>query len=329
MEMTYERWQKKQLRRSFSPTGWTLVVYYLIMNGAVFLTVFVETILRVMGTLTTGNFDYDAIASAAMEAAGSAWGYFLAAAIGLVILLCWKKPRFWKEEIWAKGKPMKPGSFFGILCVFLSCQAVYQIIATAVELILNSLGLSMLEGMNALAVETDNFGMFLYVGILAPIAEELLFRGLIQKSLAPYGKKFAIFCSAFTFGIFHGNLLQSPYAFLVGLVLGYVAGEYSIAWAMVLHMINNLVIADLLTRLTGSLPAMAADLIISAVIWAFAIGAVVVLIVRRKRIGAYLRRERLNGLYVKCFFSSPGMIVLMVLMGLSMVVTAVMMVNPL
>lgn len=327
MELTYERWQKKQLRRSFSTTGWTLAVYYLIMNVAVFVWVFVEMIVGMMGSLFSGNAD--GIMNTATDAAESAGGYFLAIAVGLVILLLWKKKRFWREEIWAKGKPMRVGSFFAILCIFLSVQSVYQSLATALELFLNTFGLSIIEGMGSMAVDSGNFGMFLYAGILAPIAEEILFRGLIQKSLMPYGKKFAIFCSAFTFGIFHGNLLQSPYAFLVGLVLGYVAAEYSIAWAMVLHMINNLVIADLLSRLTMGLPEIAAGLIVSGIIWAFTIAAVVVAIVKRREISAYLRRERMNGLYLRCFFSSPGMIVLMVVMGLSMVVTAFMLITPL
>ena len=326
MELSYERWYRKNLRRSFSSVGWTLVVYYLIMNVAVILTVIVEMIVRMMGKIASGNAE--GIMTAVEEAAGSGWGYFLAVAVGLVILLCWKKKRFWKEEIWAKGRPMTPGSFLGILCIFLGCQSVYQLLAMAVEAVLNVFGLSIVEGMESMAADSSNFSMFLYMGILAPVAEEILFRGLIQKTLMPYGRKFAIFCSAFAFGIFHGNLLQSAYAFLVGLVLGYVASEYSIAWAMVLHMINNLVVADMLTRLTAGLPGLAADLIVSGIIWAFTIGAIVVAVVKRKKIGAWLRRERMNGLYVKCFFSNAGMIVLMILMGLSMLMMAFLMINP-
>ncbi|MBO4937833.1 MAG: CPBP family intramembrane metalloprotease [Oscillospiraceae bacterium] len=326
MEMTYERWRRKELRRRFSAVGWMLLIYYGIMNVSVFFAVFVESIIRMMGKLSAGSMDE--IINVTMEAAESAWGYFLAVAVGLIILLCWKKPRFWKEEIWERGRPMHPGSFFGILCLFLSCQAVYQTVTMLSELILNLLGFSILEGMEAMAVDSSNFSMFLYTGILAPISEEILFRGLIQKSLKPYGKRFSILCSAFTFGIFHGNLLQSPYAFLVGLVLGYVAAEYSIGWAMVLHMINNLVIADMLNRLTKGLPETAAALVIWAVIAFFTICAIVVVIAKRKKIAAWLRRERINGLYVKCFFSNAGMIVLMILMGLSMILTAFLTIAP-
>lgn len=326
MELTYEQWQKS-LRRRFSTVGWILLAYYGIMNVAVFVAVFYEMIVKMMLALPGGGID--AIFKIAGEAMNSAWGYFLAAAVGLVILLCWKKPLYWKEEIWAKGKPMKPGSFFGILCIFISGQMVYQILTIVTELILNLFGLSIVEGMNAMAMDTDTFSMFLYAGVLAPITEEILFRGLIQRSLMPYGRKFAIFCSAFTFGIFHGNLVQSPYAFLVGLVLGYVASEYSIAWAMVLHMINNLVLADMLPRLTEGLGDIGSALVMWVVIAVFTIGAIVVLIVKRREISAWTHRERMSKMCLKCFFSCPGMIILMVLMGLSMVLTAFMMIAPL
>lgn len=322
MELTC-RQQRKILRRRFGFVGWTLVVYYLLMN----VTVIFAMLAEISVALISGA-GVEEMMTLLEEAATGGWGYILAIIIGLVILLCWKKRKFWKEEIWERGKPMTVGAFFGILCVFLSCQSLYQALVTGTELILNSAGLSLMEGLEAMSLRGDRFSMFLYAGILAPISEELLFRGLIQKSLKPWGKKFSIFCSAFAFGIFHGNLFQSPYAFLVGLVLGYVASEYSIAWAMLLHMINNLVIADMLTRLTAGLPEMAAGLIVSGIIWAFAIAAVVVFIRNHRKIRAWLVAEPMKGEYLRCFFSSWGMIVLTVLMGLSMIYTTIIMINP-
>ena len=329
MEMTWDEWKvlRKDLRRRFSSTGWILLVYYGIMNVAVGVAVFVESMVKMMVELSSGNID--AMMEVATDAAGSAWGYFVAAAIGTAILLLWKKPKYFREEIMEKGKPMTVGSFFAILCIFLSGQMVFQILATVFELVLNVFGLSMLEGMNELAMDTDEFSMFLYAGILAPVTEEILFRGLIQKSLMPYGKKFAIFCSAFTFGIFHGNLIQSPYAFAVGLVLGYVASEYSILWAMVLHMINNLVIADMLSRLTSGLPETAANLIVWFVIAAFTLAAIIIAIVKRRRIGEYLHQEKISGAYLRCFFSSAGIITLTIVMGLNMLLTLFLIIKPL
>lgn len=328
MELTWEEWKamKKLLRRKLGVTGWTLLAYYILMNAAVFVWVFAETLIGSLQHILSG--DFLALEQAAYSAAESAWGYFLAAAIGILILLLWKKPRFWKEEIWAKGEPMKFGSFLGITCVFLGCQLVSQIALVALELVLNAFGLTVAEGVEALSVDPDNFSMFLYASLLAPVTEEILFRGLIQRSLMPYGKKFAIFCSAFTFGLFHGNLIQTPYAFLAGLVLGYVASEYSIGWAMLLHMINNLLLADSLNRLTSGLPEEAAAAVIWGILLFFGVAAVVILIRKRDAIRQWLEQEKINRTYLGCFFSSAGMIVFMVVMIAMMIGTLFVMITP-
>ena len=239
--------------------------------------------------------------------------------VGLFILLCWKGIPFWKQEIWAKGRPMKPGDFFRILCVFLGIQIVTSILCTVLEFLLNRVGLSMMSVLESTGGSSDSLSMYIYASICAPIVEELLFRGYIQRTLRPYGKKFAIFCSALLFGLYHGNLIQTPFAFMVGLVLGYVMEEYGIAWAMVLHMVNNMLVADMLTRLTSGLPELLAMGIQSLVLVGFGIAAVVVLIVKRREVAAYLRRERMNKLCLQAFFSNAGVITMTVLMLLSIV----------
>ena len=328
MELSYEEYRlyKKDLRRRFSVIGWTLLAYYGIMNASVFLAALVETFSRMILSLSAGN--PDDLVSGASNGAFGVWGYFLAAAIGFMILLLWKKPAFWKKEIWAKGKPMKVAEFLPLLCIFLSGQLVYQLLMIIAETILNLFGLSAMAGMAAVSMDNSDFGMFLYGGILAPITEELLFRGLIQRTLMPYGKRFAILCAAFTFGIFHGNLFQAPYAFVVGLVLGYVACEYSIAWAMVLHMLNNLVLGDVIVRLTSGLPEMVTGLIIWAILLPSAIVAIVVMIVKRKQIGEYRVENPIYKVYRQCFFSCPGTIVFLVVMGISMITTIFVMITP-
>ena len=321
-----ERNIKKEYRRRLSTVGWILLIYYGIMNASVFLVQFVEIMAAMIRAVRAG--DMAGFADAAASVQGSAWGYFLAIAIGLLVLLLWKKTGYWKYQIWAKGKPMTAADFLSLLALFLSGQLIYQIVMTVVELILNACGLSVLAGMEAVSMDTGNFTMFLSGGIFAPITEEILFRGLIQRTLRPYGKRFAIIMSAFAFGIFHGNLLQTPYAFLVGLILGYVASEYSIGWAMLLHMINNLVLGDMLPRLTGGLPEYVTGLIIYAILLPCGIASLVLLIVRRQDIRSYRAKYPLDRLFVRCFFSSAGTVVLTVVMAISMIVSLFVMITP-
>lgn len=76
--------------------------------------------------------------------------------------------------------------------------------------------------------ESDLTPMFLiteviFTIILAPIAEELMFRGVILRKLSTVSQRFAIFASALIFGLMHGNFLQTILGFCVGIVLGYAA----------------------------------------------------------------------------------------------------------
>ena len=315
---------KKAMRRRLGSTGWTILLYYVLLNVCVILSVAVEAVIRMLAVLPT--MDWDAMAAAGMEAAASAWGYFLATAIGLVILFAWKKGKFWREQIWARGKPMKCRDFFSILAIFLTAQLLYQFYVIFLETGLNLCGLTLMDGLELMMTPGDSLSMFLYMGILAPVAEELLCRGLILRTLMPYGKRMAIVGSAFLFALFHGNILQTPFAFLVGLVLGYVAAEYSVAWAMVLHMVNNLVLGDLLNRLFPN--EMAASAVLWAVLLVSAVAAVIVLIRRRGEIAAWKRRNPMDPGVCAAFFGSGGVVTFTVLMALSMILTCFTLITP-
>ena len=315
---------RKAMRRRVGSTGWMVLIYYVVMNICVAVAMAVETIANSMESIVRG--DFNAIYDAAMEAAGSGWGYLIASALGLLILLLWKKPKFWREQIWKKGKPMKFGDFLAILCLFLCGQLIYQIYVIILETGLNIFGVSMVEGIQSMMPDSDNLSMFLYACIAAPIAEELLCRGFVQWTLMPFGKGFAIFGSAFIFGLFHGNILQAPMAFMVGLVLGYVAAEYSIVWAMILHMINNMVLGDMLTRLIPE--EITASIVLWAVLLLCAVGAIITLVRRGNEVTAWKRNSRaVPGVY-KCFFSSGGVITFMVVMVLSMIFTCFALITP-
>ena len=65
--------------------------------------------------------------------------------------------------------------------------------------------------------------LFLGAVLIAPIAEELLFRGLLLRLLSGFGEGWAILLSALLFALAHGDLFQAPYALGAGVLLGYTA----------------------------------------------------------------------------------------------------------
>lgn len=304
-----EKLFRKQLRREFSPLGWALLIYLLILNASVLLFMMIDGLILSLRQINGEVLSEDQITSILMN---NGWGYLAAISIGLVALRVWKGKEFCHRTLWTRGKPMGFGDFLCLLCLFISGQTAFQLLATVLEMILNQFGLSAMDSIEAATMSADSLSMFLYAGIGAPIAEEILFRGLVLRQLEPYGKRFAIVLSALTFAVFHGNLVQIPYAFLVGLVLGYVAIEHNILWAMVLHMVNNLVLADILARLTSGLPEAVSGAILTTIIGVCTLAAAVILLVRRAEIGDYHRQNRGSGRYVGAFFTSPGVIALLI-----------------
>lgn len=78
------------------------------------------------------------------------------------------------------------------------------------------------------------------ISVFAPILEELIFRGMILQNLRKYGDFFAILVSSILFAFLHGNFSQTPFAFVVGLALGFTVIETgSIFICILLHCCVN------------------------------------------------------------------------------------------
>lgn len=88
---------------------------------------------------------------------------------------------------------------------------------------------------------TSSIGVnFLVMVICAPIAEEFLFRKLLIDRTIKYGDRVAILFSGLMFGLFHGNLNQFAYAFVLGICYGFIYVKTgNIRYTIYLHMLNN------------------------------------------------------------------------------------------
>ena len=85
------------------------------------------------------------------------------------------------------------------------------------------------------------YGAILKIVIIAPVVEELIFRGIIMHGLMRnYSKFTAIFVSALMFALFHLNPWQFPATFILGLLLGILMlRTRNIYLCIVGHAINN------------------------------------------------------------------------------------------
>jgi uncharacterized protein len=88
------------------------------------------------------------------------------------------------------------------------------------------------------------WGAFLKVVIIAPVVEELIFRGVIMHGLMRNYSQFkAIFFSGLLFALFHLNPWQFPATFMLGMLLGWLMIKTrNIGFAIIGHAINNLLV---------------------------------------------------------------------------------------
>jgi len=83
--------------------------------------------------------------------------------------------------------------------------------------------------------------MLISIAVMAAFTEEIIFRGIIQKRLTKMMSiSGAIFLQAFIFGVIHMNLLQSSYAFFLGLIIGIVYLWHDSIWIPItIHFVFN------------------------------------------------------------------------------------------
>ena len=128
--------------------------------------------------------------------------------------------------------------------------------------------------------------------LAAPLAEEMVFRVLTYRRLRRnMNGPWAVFLSSLLFALYHGNISQGLYAFLVGMVLALLMEAYGSAAAPVLaHMAANTVSVLLTWAGTGD--------ILSVGIFRRAAAILIfggILIISLRRAAAYGKRDVLKG----------------------------------
>lgn len=80
------------------------------------------------------------------------------------------------------------------------------------------------------------------VAVMPAICEEFVFRGVMCGLIKEYNKTAAIILSAMAFSLVHATVQQIPFAFIMGLFLGYLYIKYdTLLIGIILHFINNFI----------------------------------------------------------------------------------------
>lgn len=174
--------------------------------------------------------------------------------------------------------------------------------------------INMLEGSNWI-------WSLIFAGILSPIIEEIMFRGVMLNKLRRYGDKVAIITTAILFGLFHANFSQFFYAVALGMIFAYIALKTgTIKYSIILHIVVNIMGSVILPAVIGDGSNIVAVGCVGLVLLAIVIIGLVLLIKNRKNISLLDGEIKLEkGTAFKTIWVNVGMILYVVICLFSMI----------
>ncbi len=227
-------YEKHDLRHRANVTGGALLC---VLFGGTLFSLFFNLFLQVVQYPYGGSFEFYFM-SPELYYLYNICAYILSFLVPALIMAAASKLPQNEVISFSKVKPdVAVGSIFVGVCVCLLSNIPVNIFAT----FLQKLGLS--GEAPSMPFPSSGLSTALYIinlAILPPLFEEFLFRGFILGIFRRYGDGFAVVASAFLFAMMHANFIQIPFAFLCGLILGYIMVRTNCLWIpIVIHFFNN------------------------------------------------------------------------------------------
>lgn len=161
----------------------------------------------------------------------------------------------------------------------------------------------------------------IFVGILSPIIEEMMFRGIMLNKLRRYGDKVAIVTTALLFGLFHANFSQFFYATVLGLIFAYITLKTgTIKYSIILHIFVNMMGSFIIPLIIGDGSNLVAYGCVLFLVLLISIIGLVLLIKDRKNISLLDGEVKLEkGTAFKTIWINLGMVLFTVICLVSMI----------
>lgn len=204
---------------------------------------FIQLLCTVVGQLTIHDFQVN----------GLALSFCLLVSSVVTAVLYWKL-KWWEEDV----KDVKSIHWLVYCLLFIVALSSFLPSIGLLEL----MGVEPNEQQERLMMDIISSPLgFLIIAVVVPLAEEIVFRGAILRTLLGYFNKvkeeqelvvsshkakgkdgvwLSIVISAILFGLVHGNIAQFVHATLLGILLGWIYYHTkSIVPGIVLHFLNN------------------------------------------------------------------------------------------
>lgn len=103
-----------------------------------------------------------------------------------------------------------------------------------------SMGLESTSIISDIYTPAGTFGEIVTTVIVAPVFEEIFYRGIVMRNLCKVDKKVAVIASALMFGLAHGNIYQFLLGFTVGIIFALSDIRYnSLIPSILCHILIN------------------------------------------------------------------------------------------
>ncbi len=224
--------------------------------------------------------------------------------VTLCIIILIRGPKLFRYDMLVTERKMSVKSFVKLFICLTAVQTIMASCLYLVEQVLNSTGYTLYGGTFDTRVDTIPILIIVSGVLIGPLFEEVIFRGATLRIFECGGKVFAILISSLAFGIYHRAFVQGFFAMFAGVVLAYVAIEYSFKWALLLHCLNNFM-AGGLNMAVSDVPDSGKWLIDYGIPVLFLVLAIVIIIEGRKSIRRFIKDNPVKkGFYKKAFRSA-------------------------
>lgn len=219
-----------------------------------------------------------------------------------------KLPDGEKKEI----KRLSVGKIIALFCMSYAMVYILNLVTSLLMMLVGFLKGS--EVINPLANLVGNstwIWSLIFVGILSPIVEEMMFRGIMLNKIKPYGDKVAIITTSILFGLFHANFSQFFYAVALGIIFAYVTLKTgTIKYSSILHIMVNIVGSVIMPAIVGDGSNTVLLGIAGIVLIIVSIIGIVLLVKNRKNVSLVDGEIQLEkGEIFKTIWLNPGMLI--------------------
>lgn len=208
---------RKNRDRTFNKVAIIFVVYHLVIN-------LISALL--FNKVPTSILDYGSF-------------MIISTALGIFIAFQFSKSFSLKEIIFYKKKDASILQVIYLWGIGLCLNTIFSLIITGITDLFNI----KLFDVNTIVTKQMSISMLIYIVVIGPLIEELLYRGLILRNLSIYLKNLAIIFTALIFSLSHQNISQSFGVLGIGFLISYIGIKYSFIVGLIIHILNNLLSA--------------------------------------------------------------------------------------